>query len=139
MLSVGPVGTFWRESYEAMRSVAQHLEQTVRPGMTSGEVYEAAVAKAIELGCGDNFMGPPDDISPGQRVPFVGHGVGLELDEWPPLQRGTDAVLEEGMVLAIEPKLIYEGQGAVGIEDTYLLTTDGLAPLTFSARDMLEV
>ncbi|HET9496230.1 MAG TPA: Xaa-Pro peptidase family protein [Chloroflexia bacterium] len=139
MLSIGPVDAFWRDSYDAMRSVAHHLEQTVRPGKTSGEVYEAAVAKATELGYGDNFMGPPDDISPGQRVPFVGHGVGLELDEWPPLQRNTDAMLEEGMVLAVEPKLIYEGKGAVGIEDTYLLTTDGLAPLTFSTRDILEV
>jgi Xaa-Pro dipeptidase len=63
----------------------------------------------------------------------------LELDEWPPLQRGTEAVLEEGMVLAVEPKLIYSGRGAIGIEDTYLLTGDGLVPLTYSSRDIVVV
>jgi Xaa-Pro dipeptidase len=139
MLSIGAVGTFWREAYEAMREVASYMEQQVRPGMTSGDLFEMALSKATELGYGDNFMGPPDDVSPGQKVQFVGHGVGLELDEWPPLQRGTDAVLEEGMVLALEPKVIFEGKGAAGIEDTYLLTSEGLAPLTFSSREIVEV
>jgi len=72
-------------------------------------------------------------------VPFVGHAVGLELDEWPPLQRGTDAVLASGMVLAFEPKLIYSGRGAIGLEDTYILTDDGLAPITYSTRDVVVV
>jgi Xaa-Pro dipeptidase len=139
MLSIGPVDTFWREAYAAMRDVAEHLEHTLRPGVTGGEVFELALSRATELGYADNFMGPPDDISPGQRVLFVGHGVGLELDEWPPLQRGTDAALVEGMVLAIEPKLIFEEKGAVGIEDTYLLTTEGLAALTYSSREFVEV
>lgn len=138
-LSIGRLPQFWLDSYEAMREVLLHIERTVKPGITSGQLYTMAVEKATELGYGDNFMGPPEDISPGQRVPFVGHGVGLELDEWPPLQRGTDGVLEAGMVLAIEPKLIYEGRGAIGIEDTFLLTEEGLQPLTFSTRDIVEV
>jgi Xaa-Pro aminopeptidase len=83
-------------------------------------------------------MGPTESASPGQRVAFVGHAVGLELDEWPPLQRGTDAVLEAGMTLAIEPKMIFEGKGAIGVEDTYLLTDDGLQALTFSTREIIE-
>ncbi len=139
MFSIGPLDAFWQDAYAAMREVATYLESAVRPGVTSGEVYDLAVSKAAELGYGDNFMGPPEDISPGQRVSFVGHAVGLELDEWPPLQRGTDFVLQEGMVLAVEPKLIFEDKGAVGIEDTYLLTSDGLAPLTYSSRDIVEV
>lgn len=139
MLSVGRLDPFWLDAYAAMRDVAAHVEQRVRPGMTSGEVYDMAVARATELGYGDNFMGPPEDVSPGQKVPFVGHAVGLELDEWPPLQRGTDAVLEAGMVLAVEPKVIFEGKGAIGIEDTYLLTGEGLSPLTISSRDIAEV
>jgi Xaa-Pro aminopeptidase len=65
--------------------------------------------------------------------------VGDELDDWPPLQRGTTAPLEAGMVLAIEPKLLYMGKGAIGIEDTYLLTDMGLEPLTFSSREIVVV
>ena len=136
MLSVGRLSSFWLEGYAAMLEVESYLEREVRPGMTSGQVFDMAVERATSLGYGDNFMGPPDEESPGQRVPFIGHGVGLELDEWPPLQRGTDAPLEAGMVLAIEPKLIYTGRGAVGIEDTYLLTDEGLVALTHSGREI---
>jgi Xaa-Pro dipeptidase len=107
--------------------------------VTSGQVFDMALQYATELGYAENFMGPPDDVSPGQRAPFVGHGVGLELDEWPPLQRGTDTPLEVGMVLAVEPKLIFQDKGAIGIEDTYLLTRDGLEALTVSVRDIVVV
>jgi Xaa-Pro aminopeptidase len=139
MLSIGPVDAFWADAYAAMREVASYIERDVRPGITSGALFEMALTKATELGYGENFMGPPEGTSPGQKVPFVGHGVGLELDEWPPLQRGTDATLEAGMVLAVEPKLIFEDKGAIGIEDTYLLTSEGLAPLTYSSREIFEV
>jgi Xaa-Pro aminopeptidase len=139
MLSVGGLSSFWLDTYAAMREVQDHLEREVRPGTTSGQVFDMAVERATQLGYGDNFMGPPEKESPGQRVPFVGHGVGLELDEWPPLQRGTDAPLETGMVLAIEPKLLFTGRGAIGIEDTYLLTEKGMVPLTHSSREIVEV
>ena len=134
MLSIGALEPFWLQGYEAMLDVQAHLERTVRPGITSGQLFDLATDRAAELGYRDYFMGPPEEKSPGQKVSFVGHGVGLELDEWPPLQRGTDSVLTEGMVLAVEPKLIYTGRGAIGIEDTYLLTSDGLKPLTKSSR-----
>jgi Xaa-Pro aminopeptidase len=139
MLSIGRLSAFWLEAYVAMREVQARLERSVTPGITSGDVFEMALKYATELGYASHFMGPPEEVSPGQRAPFVGHGVGLELDEWPPLQRGTDARLESGMVLAVEPKLIIEGKGAIGVEDTYLLTPGGLEPLTFSAREIVEV
>jgi Xaa-Pro dipeptidase len=137
-LSIGRLSQFWVDAYAATREVQKHLESTVHPGITAGQLYNMAVEHAGKLGYAANFMGPPESASPGQRVPFVGHAVGLELDEWPALQRGSDAILEAGMVLAIEPKLIFEGRGAVGIEDTYLLTADGLQPLTFSTREIVE-
>jgi Xaa-Pro dipeptidase len=139
MLSIGTLSPFWLDAYAAMREVQERLTVSVVPGITSGDVFDRALNFAVELGYGDHFMGPPDEVSPGQRATFVGHGVGLELDEWPPLQRGTDTPLAAGMVLAIEPKLIYEGKGAIGIEDTYLLTPGGLKALTISARDIIVV
>ncbi|MEO6457414.1 MAG: Xaa-Pro peptidase family protein [Chloroflexia bacterium] len=139
MLSVGPLSRFWLDAYDAMREVLFYLELEVRPGITSGNLYDMALHCAESLGHGDNFMGPPEEESPGQKVYFVGHGVGLELDEWPPLQRGTTAVLEEGMTLAIEPKLIFARRGAIGVEDTFLLTGDGLVALTHSSREIVSV
>jgi Xaa-Pro dipeptidase len=136
MLSIGPLSSFWQEAYEAMLQVLAYLEKEVRPGITSGQLYDMALQRATDLGYGENFMGPPEEESPAQKVSFVGHGVGLELDEWPPLQKGTAFVLEPGMVLAIEPKLIFSGLGAIGLEDTYLLTPTGPTPLTVSPREI---
>jgi Xaa-Pro aminopeptidase len=67
------------------------------------------------------FMG-----SGNRRIRFIGHGVGLELDEYPFLAKGQQMVLEEGMTLALEPKLIYPGIGVVGIENTHVVTKNGL-------------
>lgn len=139
MLSIGPLSQFWQESYVAMVDVETYVAANARPGMTSGELFSLAEERARRLGHGDYFMGPPEAESPGQKVPFIGHGVGLELDEWPPLQRGTDAVLQSGMVLALEPKLIYPNRGAVGLEDTYVLTEQGLSPLTISSPQIFVV
>jgi Xaa-Pro aminopeptidase len=139
MLSIGPLSQFWQESYVAMVDVETYVAANARPGMTSGELFSLAEERARHLGHGDYFMGPPEAESPGQKVPFIGHGVGLELDEWPPLQRGTDAVLQAGMVLALEPKLIYPNRGAVGVEDTYVLTEQGLSPLTISSPQIFVV
>ncbi|MFA7468646.1 MAG: M24 family metallopeptidase, partial [Desulfotomaculaceae bacterium] len=62
-------------------------------------------------------------------VPFVGHGVGTELDEWPVLAKGFKIPLEEGMVLALEPKFVFP-EGAVGIEDTFVVRDNGLENIT---------
>ena len=60
---------------------------------------------------------------------FVGHGVGLELDEFPFLNAGQTLALREGMIVALEPKLIFPGKGVVGVENTHLVTPGGLEPL----------
>ena len=80
MLSVGPLPAFWQDAYEAMLEVESFLAREVKPGVTSGEVYDMALQRAAELGHADNFMGPPEEELPAQKVPFVGHAVGLELD-----------------------------------------------------------
>ncbi len=64
-----------------------------------------------------------------EAVPFVAHGVGLELDEWPVIGRGIPMTLKAGMVIAMEPKYIFPGEGVVGIENTFVITPDGLQKL----------
>ncbi|GBC60299.1 peptidase M24 [Desulfonema ishimotonii] len=108
-------------AHEAMLDVQKTIMRTARPGTRAGELYGLAVERAAELGYGDNFMG-----TEGHRIRFVGHGVGLELDEYPFLARGQQMELEAGMVIALEPKVIFPGKGVVGIENTHLVTRDGL-------------
>src|SRR6185369_9875851 len=99
------------------------------------ELWERARTMADEAGLGDRFMGPPGD-----QARFVGHGVGLELDELPVLAPGFKAPLREGMTIAIEPKFVFPGQGAVGIENTFLVTAQGGEKLTsYVADEVLRV
>ena len=86
---------------------------------------ELALDFVKHKGHAQNFMGADDG-----RVPFIGHGIGLALDEFPFLAAGHKMKLQEGMIIALEPKLIFPGQGVVGIEHTHLVTADGLERLT---------
>ena len=81
--------------------------------------------RAADSPWADRFMGWA-----GNRVGFVGHGVGLDLDEFPVLAPRFDAPLEEGHVLAVEPKVFLEGLGGVGAENTYVVTPQGGRDLT---------
>lgn len=105
----------------AMLDVQKQIKQQARPGVSAGRLYDMAVEQAAELGYADGFMGVGDT-----RIRFVGHGVGLELDEYPFLAKGQDMPLRKGMVIALEPKVILPGKGVVGVENTHLVTDDGL-------------
>ena len=95
-----------------------------RPGVSGGALYRLAADRVRELGYYENFMG----VGP-RRVRFVGHGIGLELDEYPFLAQGQSLRLETGMTVALEPKLVFPGIGVVGIENTHVVTPDGLSRL----------
>jgi Xaa-Pro aminopeptidase len=68
--------------------------------------------------------------APGENAKFVGHGVGLELDELPVLAQGFKMPLVAGQVIAIEPKFVFPGRGVVGIENTFAVTATGGSKIT---------
>lgn len=115
----------FHEAQDAMIAVMAAVQEAARPGVSAGEVYDLAVKTARKRRYGSYFMGPEDS-----RVMFVGHGIGIELDEFPFIAKGQTMLLEAGMVIAVEPKLIFPGRGMVGVENTHLLTEEGLEPLT---------
>jgi Xaa-Pro dipeptidase len=98
-----------------------------------GEVYAECQSMAAQMGHAESFMGIR-----GSQVSFVGHGVGIEIDEYPYLAKGFDTMnLEPGMVFAFEPKVVIPGEGAVGIENTFYIADDGsLKQLTFSSEEL---
>jgi Xaa-Pro dipeptidase len=106
----------------------------IRPGATAGDVYEAGVAAARSAGVEDVFQG-----FGGLHGAYVGHGIGLELDEPPVLGPGAPDVLREGMVLAIEPKLMSPAFGAVNLEDDVVVTADGCELLGSLPRTVFAV
>lgn len=134
-LVLGELPESLRKAYADMQIIQQQMEDTAKPGVSWGDLYKQAVRSASELGYQDNFMG-----SAGAQVSFVGHGIGVEVDEYPFIARGFDQYpLLENMTFAFEPKVVYPGLGAVGIENTWQVTADGVKRLTYSAEELAEL
>ncbi|GAB4245996.1 MAG: Xaa-Pro peptidase family protein [Thermoleophilia bacterium] len=132
-LCVGPLPADLKEAYAACLDIEQLVQETARAGVACGEVYEAAVRRAQELGYGSGFMGYPAPVR------FIGHGVGIELDELPVLVQGSDRVLATGNVVAVEPKVVLPDRGTVGVENTWVVGPEGLRRITTARNEVWEL
>jgi len=132
IFSLGPLPEKMQRAYAAMVEVQDALASAGRPGTEVRSLYTLALDMADRAGLSDGFMGWP------HPVPFVGHGVGLELDEWPVVtDRGAGFVLEEGMVLALEPKVVFPDEGVVGIENTFVVGPGGMEKLNGYSDELI--
>jgi Xaa-Pro aminopeptidase len=118
-----------KETHEACRAVLRKALGLLKPGVPACEVYEEAMS-GLPPCLSRNFMGY------GESVKFLGHGVGLHIDEAPVIMAGNKAPLREGMVVALEPKCGIEGVGMVGVEETYLIEATGPRCLTGGDQDI---
>jgi Xaa-Pro aminopeptidase len=109
------------------------LASMLKPGAIPSEIYRTIMA-GLEPAFLANFMGFGD-----HRVKFLGHGIGLWIDETPVIAKGFDEPLEEGMVFALEPKKGIKDVGLVGIENTFVVTPQGGRSLTGKSRGLIEV
>ncbi|TGU71583.1 aminopeptidase P family protein [Geomonas terrae] len=101
-------------------AIQDYLAQNLKPGAICEELFLKALEMATDAGLAEHFMG-----APGENARFVGHGVGLELDEFPVLAQGFKVPLQVGQTLAIEPKFVFPGKGVIGIENTFAVTENG--------------
>ena len=109
------------------------MASLLKPGAIPSEIYRTIMA-GLEPEFLTNFMGFGD-----RRVKFLGHGIGLWIDETPVIAEGFDEPLEEGMVFALEPKKGIPDVGLVGIENTFLVTPQGGRSITGKSRGLVEV
>ena len=96
----------------------------LKPGAIPSQIYDT-VLESLDAEFREHFMGYGD-----RRASFLGHGIGLQIDEFPVIAKGFDEPLIEGMVIALEPKRGVAGLGMVGSENTYLVTPSGGKSLT---------
>jgi Xaa-Pro aminopeptidase len=119
-----------RDQLDALLQIKGLITRSMKPGNSLGELYGEVMSLSQELGIHENFMGTSSD-----KVVFLGHGVGLELDELPVFySKGPNLSL--GNTVASEPKIIIPREILLGIEDTYAITEEGhkilsKAPATF--------
>lgn len=102
------------------------------PGAIPSEIYREAMSKVENSPWSDGFMGLGKN-----QVKFIGHGIGLAVDEYPVIARGFDEPLAEGMVLALEPKIGIPDFGMVGTENTFEVTPQGAKSLTGNEFDII--
>ncbi|MDR2086444.1 MAG: Xaa-Pro peptidase family protein, partial [Dysgonamonadaceae bacterium] len=127
MTRVYSYGTLLDETYKAHQvSIDMHhwLMENGKPGLSCAEIYNHSLETAHKAGLSACFMGTV------QQAKFVGHGVGIEINECPVLTARSKDVLQPGMVIAYEPKFVLPGTGAAGIENTYLVTDRGIEKMT---------
>ena len=120
------------KAHDCSIEILRTLESETRPGMEVCELYFHALELAERAGFKDNFMGYT------QKSNFIGHGVGIELNEQPPVAPRCKVQVEEGMALALEPKFVIPGVGAVGAENTYIVHGDHLENLTPFPEEILK-
>ena len=70
---------------------------------------------------------------------FVGHGIGIEVNELPVLAPRSRDILEEGNVIAVEPKFVIPGIGAIGVENTYIVGSDGGRVITTARQQPVKL
>jgi Xaa-Pro aminopeptidase len=113
--------------------IERRLAAELKPGAIPSEIYRRTIA-GLDPVFLRHFMGYGN-----RRAAFLGHGIGLQIDEPPVLAEGFDEPLAENMVLALEPKKGVPGVGMVGSENTYRVTPAGGVSLTGSSPGLLLV
>jgi len=136
MSRVFSIGKLPEQAYAAHQTCLEIQEEIVamaKPGTVCEDMYNRAIEIVTKAGFADYFMGVD------QKAKFIGHGIGLEINEMPVLAPRMKQELEPGMVFALEPKIVLPGIGPVGIENSWAVTTDGLEKLTLCKEEIIEL
>lgn len=131
--AIGSVQELALKAHETSIAIHQAIAAKARPGVAAKDLYELAAEMANHAGLSDYFMGHR------QKAGFIGHGVGIEINEAPVLAPCSRDILAEGMVFALEPKFVIPGTGALGIENTYVVTADGVEKLTIFEEELISL
>lgn len=136
MTRVFSVGRLPQKAYDAHQvclEVQEAVAAAARPGVLCEDLYNIGISVVQKAGLADCFMGTV------QQARFIGHGVGLEINESPVIAPRIRLELEPGMVFALEPKVVLPGVGAVGVENTWAVTAEGVEKLTQCPEEIVQL
>jgi len=131
---IGTLDPELTHAFATSLSIQKYLVDNLKPGAICEELFLKSAEMAEQAGLDRNYMG-----APGENAKFVGHGVGLELDEFPVLAQGFKVPLQLGQTIAIEPKFVIPGKGVIGIENTFAVTATGGEKLTDMPDDIVYI
>ena len=131
--SIGKLPDIAYRAHQVSIDIQNAIIEKSKPGTSCSELYLLSLQIAEKTGFGKYFMGTK------QQAKFVGHGVGLEINELPVLTERSKELLEPGIVFALEPKFVLPSIGAVGIENTFLVTGSGIEKLTLFEEQIIDL
>ncbi len=121
------------EEHNACVHIQNEMAAMLLPGAVPSQIYQTIMDK-LSPAFLENFMGFGN-----RQVRFLGHGIGLTIDETPVIAKGFDEPLQEGMVFALEPKKGIHHIGMVGIENTFIVTPNGGKCITGNHPGLMEI
>lgn len=124
---MSPSGARQEEMYNIVLKAQETALSVIKEGIPAREIDFAARKVIEEAGYGKYF------------IHSTGHGVGLEVHEFPSLSGKSEAFLEEGMVITVEPGVYVPGFGGVRIEDMVLVTRGGYKNFTGCSKNLVIV
>ena len=131
--SVGKLPEIAYKAHQLSIDIQDAIAEKSKPGTSCAEMYRLSLQMVENAGLAKYFMGTK------QQAKFVGHGVGLEINELPVFTECSKELLEPNIVFALEPKFVLPEIGAVGIENTFLVTNDGVEKLTLFEESIIEL
>jgi Xaa-Pro aminopeptidase len=134
MFSIGKMKQKFIDAYKACQEIHDAVLEDTRPGADCEAIFLKTLRLADKLGYKNSYLGPP-----GLQTRFIGHGIGLELNELPFMAQGQSYPLEEGMTFAVEPKIVFPGEGSVGLENTVVIAKKGYEILTPVEQEIFQV
>lgn len=132
--SIGKMPEKFVSAYKACKEIHDAVLEQAKPGADCEQLFLNTLKLADKLGYKNSYLGPP-----GLQTRFIAHGIGLELNEVPFLAQGQNYPLEAGMTFAVEPKIVFPGEGSVGLENTVVVTREGCEILTPLGQGIFEV
>ena len=131
--SVGKLPQYAYDAHQVSIEIQDAIAEQGKPGVTCEELYQLSLSIAAKHGFEKNFMGLT------QQAKFVGHGIGLVINELPVLCDRNKAVLEVGNTIALEPKFVFPEVGAVGTENSFVVTENGMKKLTSAPEEIIDL
>lgn len=133
VFSVGKISDLAYKAHAVSCEIHQHIISVAKNGTACADLYNMALEIVSRNGLSDYFMGTK------QQAKFIGHGVGLEINEPPVLAPRSKELLLTNTVFALEPKFVIPEVGAVGYENTYLVKDEGLENLTVFDENIIDL
>ena len=131
--SIGRLSDEAYRLHELSLEIHRQVMQKATPGTSCADLYNESLRMVEEAGAGPYFMGTE------LQAQFVGHGLGLQINELPVLMGRSKDTLQPGMIIAFEPKFVLPHIGAVGVENTYLVTETGIENLTPAPEEIIDL